>query len=177
MSTMDRAGRPGYGLDTASSARSRTRHANRWGRHCMFARRPPPDGLSIMRTFTSSHRSDANHAVNDLFDHGADLVEAAAAIHAAAADPAAARAAPAIMGCLETALHELAGATAALEGVMCTGRAPSMTAIPAGRLGRMRQGFTNAEVALHDAADAAGAARGLAARALDRPVPTRRSSR
>ena len=52
---------------------------------------------------------------NELYDRGCDLVEAAAAIRRLASDPRAARAVPAVLGCLEAALHELRGACPAME--------------------------------------------------------------
>jgi hypothetical protein len=105
--------------------------------------------------------------VNTLYDHGADLVEAAAALRESAAEPDAASAAPAVMGCIETALRHLTAATEALERATSTALGPVPEGRLAGRHARMRHGFTNLEVALHDAADAAAAARGLAARALE----------
>ena len=52
---------------------------------------------------------------NELYDRGCDLVEAAAAIRQLAGDPRAARAVPAVLGCLEAVLHELSGTCAAME--------------------------------------------------------------
>ena len=49
-------------------------------------------------------------ADNELYDRGCDLVEAAAAIRQLAGEPRAARAVPAVIGCLEAALAELSGA-------------------------------------------------------------------
>jgi hypothetical protein len=45
--------------------------------------------------------------VNAVYDHGAELVEAAAALRRAAADPRAAPAAPAVLACVEVALRDL----------------------------------------------------------------------
>ena len=107
--------------------------------------------------------ASAGDPVNELYDHGADLVEAAAALRAGAAAPGGARAVPAIAGCVEVALRELTAATAALERTVTAKLEDDHGA----RAARMRHGFTNLEVALHDAAEAAAAARGLAARALE----------
>jgi hypothetical protein len=46
-------------------------------------------------------------ADNELYDRGCDLVEAAIEIRRLADDPAAARAVPALLGCMEASLHEL----------------------------------------------------------------------
>jgi hypothetical protein len=104
---------------------------------------------------------------NELYDRGCDLVEAAASIRQLAADPRAARAVPAILGCLEAALDELRGASAAMEQT-------TELAVAAGRgkprsravADRKRRGFANLGCALKDAEDAATAARSLAARSL-----------
>jgi hypothetical protein len=107
---------------------------------------------------------------NELYDLGCDLVEAAASIRRLAADPRAARAMPAVLGCLEAALHELRGACPTMQET--TGRATEARELdaPNRRLhavaDRMRRGFTNLERALKDAEDAATAARSLAARSL-----------
>lgn len=112
---------------------------------------------------TQAHRRDA---INDLYDHACDLVDASEALRRGADDPRAGRAAPAVAGCIESALRELAIATTALE------RAASAVTVEQDarthqRHGRMRQGLSNLQVALHDAADAAAAARSLTARALN----------
>lgn len=107
----------------------------------------------------------ARDAVNDLYDHGCDLVDAAVELHAGADAPGAARAVPAVTGCLESALRELAVAAAGLERAAMADDASSSP----GRRARRRQGFANLEVALQDAADAAAAARALAARAQRDP--------
>jgi hypothetical protein len=52
---------------------------------------------------------------NELYDRGCDLVEAAVAIRRLADNPAAGRAVPALLGCVEAALHELACAAASLD--------------------------------------------------------------
>ena len=108
-------------------------------------------------------------AVNDLYDHGCDLVEAARALRRDVHGAGAARAAPAVLGCIETALYDLRDAAAALNlaSAAMTSAAHAEHAPPsAARQARMRKGFANLEVALHDAADAAAAARSLTARGL-----------
>jgi hypothetical protein len=105
---------------------------------------------------------------NELYDRGCDLVEAAAAIRRLAADPRAAPAMPAALGCLEAALHELRGACPAMERTTASaGRERPAPADRAGAVtGRMRRGFTNLERALADAGAAAAATRALTARSL-----------
>jgi len=105
---------------------------------------------------------------NELYDRGCDLVEAAAAIRRLASDPRAARAVPAVLGCLEAALHELRGACPVMERTThCVARERSGPDDRLGAMvGRMRRGFTNLERALDDAADAATATRPLTARSL-----------
>jgi hypothetical protein len=106
-------------------------------------------------------------AVNDLYDHGCDLVEAARALRRDVHGPGAARAAPAVLGCVETALYDLRDTAAALNlASAAAGHGEHGPAPATGRQARMRKGFANLEVALHDAADAAAAARSLAARGL-----------
>ena len=124
---------------------------------------PGMDGAAI-------RQSSTRPPDNELYDRGCDLVEAAAAIRRLAADPRAARAVPAALGCLESALSELRDACAAMSETVelrtdrpAWGnralRRPAVTH-PA------RRGFTNVERALEDAQDAAAAARSLAGRAL-----------
>ena len=107
---------------------------------------------------------------NELYDRGCDLVEAAASIRRLAADPRAARAMPAVVGCIETALHELRGACRAMEqttdGVTRERERPGANDRLRTVADRMRRGFTNLERALNDAEDAASATRALAARSL-----------
>jgi hypothetical protein len=106
-------------------------------------------------------------AVNDLYDHGCDLVEAARALRRDVHGPGAARAAPAVLGCVETALYDLRDTAAALNlASAAAGHGEHGPAPATGRQARMRKGFANLEIALHDAADAAAAARSLAARGL-----------
>lgn len=99
-------------------------------------------------------------ADNELYDRGCDLVEAATAIRRLAGDPSAERAVPALLGCIEAALHELGCAAATMDEA--SGRA-----VPAGAMAdRMHRGFTNLGLALADAELASTAARGLAGRSL-----------
>ena len=105
-------------------------------------------------------------AVNELYDHGADLVEAAAALRQRAAAADASRAAPAVLGCMETALRDLTAVTSALEQSVSAAVDDETEPGTQRRLARMRHGFRNLDVALHDAAGATAAARALAARAL-----------
>jgi hypothetical protein len=96
-------------------------------------------------------------AVNDLYDHGCDLVEAARALRRDVHGPGAARAAPAVLGCVETALYDLRDTAAALNlASAAAGHGEHGPAPATGRQARMRKGF----------ADAAAAARSLAARGL-----------
>ncbi len=107
---------------------------------------------------------------NELYDHGADLVEAAAAIRRAAASPEAGRAIPATLGCIEAALEELLWATAALERTTSALSAADLEDGPNARAlriaERMRLGYANLQEALSDGRRAACAARSLAGRAL-----------
>lgn len=106
---------------------------------------------------------------NELYDRGADLVEAAMAIRLVAGSPEASRAAPAVLGCIESALEELEAATAALEEAMA--EVTSITpGCPDRRIERMHRGYVNLQEALFDAHAAAAAARSLTSRALGRPM-------
>jgi hypothetical protein len=96
-------------------------------------------------------------ADNELYDFGCDLVEAATRISRTAADPDAARAVPALLGCIEAALEELSRGCAALQHA-------NMERLD----GRLERGYTNLRVALQDARDASHAARRLTARRLVR---------
>jgi hypothetical protein len=112
--------------------------------------------------------------VNELYDHGADLVEAAAALRRAIDDPAVVVATPAAIGCIETALRDLAAAAEALRattGVREPGDAARGNGRATHRRERMRRGLANLEVALRDTADVAAAARALATRGLDEHEP------
>ena len=97
-------------------------------------------------------------ADNELYDRGCDLVEAATAIRRLAGDPEAARAVPALLGCIEAALHELGFAAASFDEA--NGHAMP-TEAPADR---MHRGFMNLGLALADAELASTAARRLAGR-------------
>ena len=109
---------------------------------------------------------------NELYDSGADLVEAAMAIRRVAGSPEAGRAVPAVLGCIESALHELAVASAALERTTAD-VATSTPGCPDRRtdrvVERMHRGYANLQEALFDAHAAAAAARSLTSRALRRP--------
>lgn len=105
---------------------------------------------------------------NELYDRGCDLVQAAAAIRAAAAAPEAVRAIPAVLGCIEAALHELSEAAAALEETTersSRKRSQARRAVDPMRE-RMHQGYANLRQALTDAERASTAARPLAGRLL-----------
>jgi hypothetical protein len=117
---------------------------------------------ALMHPSTASSHS-VRPADNELYDRGCDLVEAAAAIRRLAGEPRAARAVPAVLGCLEAALEELSGAC--IEMPETTERAAATSTADAVAQ-RMRRGFINLELALLDAKDAARAARSLAARSL-----------
>ena len=82
------------------------------------------------------------------------------AIRRLAGDPGAVRALPALLGCIEAALHELGRAAASMDEL--GGRATPTRALAE----RMHQGFMNLGLALADAELAATAARGLAGRSL-----------
>ena len=106
---------------------------------------------------------------NELYDRGADLVEAAMAIRRVAGSPEAGRAVPAVLGCIESALQELVEASAALERSTAdvASSAPGCLDRHASRVvERMHRGFANLQEALFDAQAAAAAARPLASRAL-----------
>jgi hypothetical protein len=88
--------------------------------------------------------------VNALYDHAAALVEAAAALRRTAGDPRGAPAAPAVLGCVETALRELRDAAAGLDR--------------AGASHGARRDLAVLGVALDDASAAAAAARSSTSR-------------
>jgi hypothetical protein len=120
-------------------------------------------------------------AVNDIYDHGCDLVEAAAALRRAATRAGAAGAAPAVLGCIDEALRDLAAATQVLD----TGSAKLVggenarcheSADVDRRRARMGRGFASLGVALHNAAAASAAARSLIAHELS-SVSSRRVQR
>ena len=105
---------------------------------------------------------------NELYDRGCDLVEAAAALRRLARDPGATASAPAVLGCIETALHDLGHACDALEKTTERALLPRSRrdARMAAVVERMRRGFANLRRALQDAEATASAARSLAARSL-----------
>jgi hypothetical protein len=113
--------------------------------------------------------------VNELYDHGSELVEAAAALRRAIDDPAVVVATPAAVACIETALRDLAAATAALRrttAIPARGEdAPADGRREVHRRERMHRGLANLELALRDTADVAAAARALAARGLGEHEP------
>ena len=114
---------------------------------------------------TVAHSASRRHADNELYDFGCNLVDAAAEICRAAADPEAAPAVPALLGCIEAALYELSCASAALE--QANTRRPEIRVDARSRAvaARLERGYANLSVALEDARAAARAARSLAARA------------
>lgn len=98
-----------------------------------------------------------DEAENMLYEAGCELVEAAGGIARVAAEPGAARAVPALLGCLETALDELERACRTLhDRSRCTASDPTAHD-PLGRA------YANLAVALQDATDASRTARSLAA--------------
>jgi hypothetical protein len=107
---------------------------------------------------------------NELYDRGCDFVKAAASIRRVAADPRAARAMPAVLGCIEAALHELRGACPVMEQTTdCATRErerPGADDRLRAMADRMHRGFTHLERALNDAEDAASATRSVAVRSL-----------
>jgi hypothetical protein len=112
-------------------------------------------------------RADTRRAAdNELYDRGCDLVEAAAAIRTAAGAADAVRAIPALLGCIEAALHELGDAAAVLEQTTERSVEEPTRAAGAPVHERMHRGFANLRLALTDAEGAAGAARPLAGRLL-----------
>jgi hypothetical protein len=99
-------------------------------------------------------------ADNELYDRGCDLVEAAMAIRRLSEDPSAARAIPALLGCIESALHELGCAVSSLDEISSNARVPQEITE------RMHRGFMNLGLAMADAELASTAARGLAERTV-----------
>lgn len=107
-----------------------------------------------------SLHSSKRPADDELYDRGCDLVEAAMAIRRLAAAPEAERAVPALLGCVEAAMHELGCAAVSLDET-------SGHEVPSGAMvDRMHRGFMNLGLALADAEIASTAARGLAARSI-----------
>jgi hypothetical protein len=124
------------------------------------------DARGMHVTPTSEPRERAPD--NELYDRGADLVEAATAIRRVAGSPDAGRAVPAVLGCMESALQELVLAAAALEETTAEVAAGTPGRRADRVVARMHRGFTNLQDALFDAHTAAAAARSLASRALGR---------
>jgi hypothetical protein len=120
------------------------------------AERVKDRGMSISPGTPPSKRP----AEHDFYDRGFDLVEAAMAIRRLADDPGVERAVPALLGCIEAAMHELGCAAVSLNelrgGEVRTGVAADL----------MHRGFMNLGLALADAEFASAAARGLAARSI-----------
>ena len=108
-------------------------------------------------------------ADNELYDHGCDLVASATAIRRAEGAPEAARAVPAVLGCMEAALQELTWAATALEQTS-NDQLETAHDHPGARTRaiaeRMQRGFANLQQALSDGVCASAAARSLAGRAL-----------
>jgi hypothetical protein len=142
----------------------------------MAARKVRPH-TRLMPVLGSRSRRDAD---NDLYDRGCDLVEATTAIRHATGHLDAARAAPALLGCLEAAMRELGAASATLEQTVVDslGARASLADDPRTRqrTARMERGFTNLYSALADAEAAAAAARALVARSLAASAAERRVS-
>jgi hypothetical protein len=118
--------------------------------------------MSVSRVWPHARRSPEN----ELFDRACDLLDAARALRSATGAPDAGRAAPAVLGCLEAALHELALTATGLEqssaidgGTRVGGEAEADP-----RVARMHRGYANLMHALVDAEAASSAARALTAR-------------
>jgi hypothetical protein len=112
--------------------------------------------------FDGRKRSAARRAPDiELYDHACELVEATAAIRRAVAEPDSTDAVPALLGCVETALRDLAFVADGLDratdanGATMTGE----------HRARAAHGHRDLHVALKDAAIAARVAQALAARA------------
>jgi hypothetical protein len=117
--------------------------------------------------------------INELYDRGCDLVEAATAMRRAADEGDVARAAPAVLGCFETALEEMVATSGALERVTheaVTERGIDTDAEWHERHARMRSGFSHLHRSLRDARDLAAAARRRTSRALAAAGVTRPST-
>jgi hypothetical protein len=125
-------------------------------------------------------RRTQREADNELYDQGCDLVAAASAIRRAAGAPEAARAVPAVLGCIEAAMQELLWASVALEQTSADLLQRYARDCPSARIEpvaqRMQRGFANLQQALSDGERASAAARSLAGRALS-PGVTRGCSR
>jgi hypothetical protein len=120
--------------------------------------------MPVSRVLPHGRRSPEN----ELFDRACDLVDTARALRSAAGAPDAGRAAPAVLGCLEAALHELALTATELEQISAIDGDTMVWggAEPDTRVGRMHGGYANLRQALVDAETASSAARALTARVL-----------
>jgi hypothetical protein len=125
--------------------------------------------LERMRTLRTA-KPVGRDADNELYDRGCDLVEAATAIRRVADAPDAARAVPAVLGCIDSALQQLLWATAALEQTTANHLERIWPAQSNDRseliAQRMHRGYASLQDALYDAQRASVAARSLAGRAL-----------
>lgn len=125
--------------------------------------------MALVAAGSSSLRALTLHdGANELYDCGAVLVACAADLRRAAADPAAVEAIPAVLGCLDTFLRDLAAAADGLKGTL---QEATPQAAPSARDGvraaRAELSLAHLQQSLIDAADAAAAARPLAARVLE----------
>jgi hypothetical protein len=112
----------------------------------------------------------AYFTLDDIYDRACDLVEATARMRRAAATLQDAQVAPALLNCIEAALHDLAWTAAALDATSIRSTAANRRG-PADPRGpvlveRMQRGWRNLQQTLMDAERAAAAARPLVARAL-----------
>ena len=105
----------------------------------------------------------ASRRDNELYDFGCDLVEAATRIARTVSEPEAARAVPAMLGCIEAALEELSNTCTVLQQANVASPRPPYPRSQA-VVDRLERGYTNLSVALLDARDATRAARWLAVR-------------
>ena len=150
-----------------------------WGRDSMSPR--SRTGKAARMHASPATKPTPRAADNELFDQGCDLVAAASAIRRAAGAPEAARAVPAVLGCIESALQELMWATAALEQTTANLVERDASAEPSARIApiaqRMHRGFANLQQALSDGERASAAARSLAGRAFTASGAARGSRR
>ena len=115
---------------------------------------------------------DARDAVNELYVHAADMVQATESLRRSAGRPGALPAAPSALACIDAAARNLTAAIAEIAASLERASGPA-TRDPGPQRARHRArcGLANLEVALVDAADAADAARGLTSRALGEGRP------
>jgi hypothetical protein len=126
-------------------------------------------GKPVCMRVTPTPGSPARAPDNELYDRGAELVEAAAAIRRIAGSTEAGRAIPAVLGCIESSLQELVLASAALERTttsITSSTPPERDRHEQRVVERMHRGYANLRESLFDAQAAAAAARSLASRAL-----------